>query len=275
MIYTISDGILEVSINSAGGSMTSIKYRGEERQWQGGPAWAGQDVVIFPIVGHAGPYTVQGREFAPRSHGVARYSEFALKEIKSDSLTLSLESDKKTKETYPFDFYFEIGYKLSGGALKVSYGVWAGEGKIPFYVGGHPGLIAPCGRAAITFENEESPVVYPIGGDSSEKWMKIKSFEVDKAFFAKHKTLQLGNLSGGKICARTDDGVIYSYKSDCPVWAFWSNESEGDYICVEPWWGINDFPAAPRELSLKPFMNFADKNGRKFSYSLAIEKVEN
>ena len=70
----------------------------------------------------------------------------------------------------------------------------------------------------------------------------------------------------------TQDGYTYTYRSDCPLWAFWSNENGGDYVCVEPWWGINDNPAFPRELSLKPFMNFEMGEGSTFSYELTVSE---
>ena len=60
MIYYLKNKYLSLAVNSDGGGMTSINYRGEERQWQGGEFWKGQDVVLFPIVGHAGEYEVGG-----------------------------------------------------------------------------------------------------------------------------------------------------------------------------------------------------------------------
>ena len=43
-------------------------------------------------------------------------------------------------------------------------------------------------------------------------------------------------------------------------------------MCVEPWWGINDEPAFPREFSLKPFVNFERGAGSNFGYTLTISK---
>ncbi len=251
--------------------MTSLKYLDEERLWQGGEYWKSQDIVIFPIIGHAGEYSVDGKTYKPKSHGVARYSEFALSEIGEDNLTLALSSNAVTKQTYPFDFDFSVSYALKKNSVKVTYTVRAKEGEIPFYVGGHPGMKAPNGTAVIEFENKENPVLYPVGGGKVEL-NDFKRFVADKKFFAECKTFQLGNLSGGKITAALQDGYTYTYKSDCPVYAFWSNEEGGDYICVEPWWGINDSPAAPKELSEKPFINFAGAEGKSFSYTLTIEK---
>ena len=255
--------------------MTSIKYlpTDEERQWQGDKFWASQDVVIFPIIGHADPYEAQGKVYTPKSHGVARYAEFTLADKGDNHITLSLTSDEETKKTYPYDFEFSITYRLTGKTVEVTYFVRAKEGKIPFYVGGHPGMKAPGGEALIEFENTEHPVLYPIGSPSATKITAFNRFVANKQFFKECQTFQLGSLTGGAIYAYTRDGYRYSYKSDCPVFAFWSNPDGGEYICVEPWWGINDFPAAPREITLKPFMNFADSQGSSFTYSLTIEKV--
>lgn len=275
MLYTISNQYLSVTVNSKGGSMTSVKYLplDEERQWQGDEFWGSQDVVIFPIIGHAGEYSARGRMFAPKSHGVARYSEFVLADKGEDRVTLVLTSDEETLKTYPYGFEFSITYKLVEKSVEITYFVRSKEGKIPFYVGGHPGMKAPDGEAVIEFENEENPVLYPIDGAEGVELKGLRRFVANKAFFAECKTFQLGSLSGGDIYAYTADGYRYTYSSDCPVVAFWSNEKGGDYICVEPWWGINDFPAAPREITLKPFMNFAGTEGRAFSYRLTVEKV--
>lgn len=252
--------------------MTSIKYLGEERQWQGDEFWKSQDVVIFPIVGHAGAYEAEGKTFTPKSHGVARYAEFSLINACENSLSLGFCSDEETKKTYPYDFDFKISYELIKSSVKITYTVKSKVGKIPFYVGGHPGLIAPRGEAVIEFENAESPLFYPLGTGEVIKLNRLTRFIANKDFFKEYKTLQLGNISG-KIFATVADGYRYSYQSNCPVWAFWSNEEGGEYICVEPWWGINDFDGSPKELSQKPFINFADESGKSFSYTLTIDKI--
>lgn len=272
MIYTVKSDVLTVSVTDEGGSLTSIKYNGEERLWQGGEAWKSSDVVIFPILGHAGEFTVYGVKHNLKSHGIVRYSKLALKEISDDSVTLCLSDSEDTLKNYPFKFEFEICYKVSGNSVTVNYEVRAKEGCIPFYLGGHAGMFAPDGAAVIKFEKEQNPVQYPLNSDISKPFGKVKSFVLNKRFFKEEKTLQLGGIDGA-ITAKTSDGYEYTYKSNCPLWAFWSNENIGDYVCVEPWWGINDFALAPRELALKPFINFADEKGKRFAYTLTVNKV--
>jgi galactose mutarotase-like enzyme len=272
MDYTIESSKIKLTVCDNGGSMKSIVYlpTGEERQWQGNEFWKSQDVVIFPIIGHAGGFTVNGEPCELKSHGIIRYSTLQKEEQTKNKVTLSFTSNDETKKNYPYDFIFKISYEVIEDCISVSYFVKSLGGKMPFYVGGHPGMYAPDGEAIIEFENEEHPVCYPLDSDKAVAMPKLKRFVANKQFFAECKTLQLGNLSGGAIYARTADGFTYEYKSNCPLFAFWSNEQGGDYICVEPWWGINDFKNSPSELTLKPFMNFDDGKGSKFGYSLKI-----
>ena len=272
MIYFIKNKYLTVSVNSDGGSMTSINYLGEERLWQGGEAWQSQDIVVFPVVGHAGEYEAEGKKYTPKSHGVARYSEFALADITEDKITLELNSNAVTKQTYPYDFDLLVTYALKKNTVKVTYTVRAKQGAIPFHIGAQAGMFAPDGQAVIEFESEENPVHYPLDGSAGTQISEMKRFVVNKEFFKECKTFQLGGIKSGAVTAHTQDGYKYVYKSDCPVYAFWSSEVGGDYICIDPWWGINDFPDSPKELKDKPFINFADENGKSFSYSLTIEK---
>ena len=272
MIYTIRNEYIELSVNSFGASMESLIYLGEERLWQGGQAWASRDVVIFPVVGHAGEYTAEGGKYTPKSHGVARYSQFELAKISESELVLQLSSNAETKLTYPYDFILRVKYSLNNNTVKISYEVKSTGGEIPFYIGSHAGMKAPGGEALIEFENREDPIHYLADRQEAVCLEGIKQFVLNKELLKKFKTLQFGGLSGGEIYAHTCDGYLYTYKSDCPVVAFWSNENEGDYICVECWWGINDCPTFPKELAKKPFINFADDKGKSFSYTLTVSK---
>ena len=262
MLHCIENEFLKLTVNDEGGSMHSLVYKpaDEERLWQGGEAWSSRDIVIFPIVGHAAPFEVCGKTYELKSHGLARYTRLAAERERGDKITLSFSSDSQTLERYPFEFDFAISYELDKNTLKVTYHVRSKGVFMPFYVGGHPGMYAPGGSAVIEFENEEHPVTYPLEGGAAAL-PHLKRFVADKAFFKECKTFQLGGLSGGAIYARTQDGYTYTYRSDCPVVAFWSNENGGDYVCVEPWWGINDNPAFPREFSLKPYVNFERGGG--------------
>jgi galactose mutarotase-like enzyme len=225
MDYKLFNKTIQLTVTDEGGTMKSIIYlpSGEERQWQGDEYWKSQDVVIFPIIGHAGAFTVNGKTCNLKSHGIVRYSKLLVEDKSDTSITMSLKSDEQTRENYPYDFIFKIRYDLIESGIKVSYFVQSLGCSMPFYVGGHPGMYAPGGSTVIEFENEENPTIYPIDCDGGVKLNALKRFVADKQFFAECKTLQLGGLSGGSIYAHTQDGYTYEYKSDCPLFAFWSN----------------------------------------------------
>ncbi|MCD7728863.1 MAG: hypothetical protein LUI60_02995 [Clostridia bacterium] len=273
MFYTIENEYLKLTVTDEGGTMCSLVYKptGEERLWQGQEFWKSRDVVIFPIIGHAAPYQVSGTTYELKSHGVVRYATLSA-QAEENKITLSLSSTEQTLKVYPYEFDFSVSYTLDKNTLKVTYFVKSKGGKMPFYVGGHPGMSAPGGSAVIEFENTEHPVMYPIDSATAVTLPELKRFVADKAFFKECKTLQLGSLSGGAINMYTQDGYTYTYKSACPLFAFWSNEEGGDYVCVEPWWGINDLPSFPREITLKPFINFDGGDSREFFYTLTINK---
>ncbi len=275
MIYTIKNDKISLSVMGKGACMTSLVYlpENEERLWQGEEFWKSQDVVIFPILGHAGHFEAKGNTYSPRSHGIARYSEFSVADKGEDHITLNLKSSEDTLKEYPYEFDFSITYALRDNGVEITYSVKGVKENIPFYVGGHPGMKAPKAEVEFYFENEENLMVYPIDKDRAYPLEGVKSFKVDKQFFKDVKTYQIGNLSGGAVYAYTKDGYMYTYRSNCPILAFWSHEEGGDYICVEPWWGINDFPTFPREITLKPFINFAGPEGKTYTYKLSVEKI--
>ena len=144
MLHSIENEWLKLTVNDEGGSMHSLIYKptGEERLWPGGEAWASRDVVIFPIIGHAGAFEVCGKSYALRSHGLARYARFSA-ENRGGKLVLSFSSDEDTRALYPFDFDFSVSYELEENAVKVGYRVRSKGGVMPFYVGGHPGCTLP------------------------------------------------------------------------------------------------------------------------------------
>lgn len=274
MLYSIQNEKIKLTVTDEGGTLHSVVYlpENEERLWQGQEYWKGRDIAIFPVLGHAGPFEVCGETYHLKAHGIVRYSTLKPEKITDKEITLGLDSNEQTRENYPFDFHYSVTYRLLESGFQVTYYVRSKGGAMPFYVGGHPAMATPGGSAVIEFENVENPVLYPLESDRAVKLHGVKQFVANKAFFKECKTFQLGSLSGGAISAATQDGYTYTYRSDCPLWAFWSNEEGGDYVCVEPWWGINDYPAAPREITLKPFINFDCGEGSAFSYALTIEK---
>ena len=52
--------------------------------------------------------------------------------------------------------------------------------------------------------------------------------------------------------------------------AFWSHPDKGEYICVEPWWGIPDAVEPKREIKEKERVN-SIKAGEVFEYTFTMQ----
>ncbi len=81
--------------------------------------------MLFPFVGSLKDkkFTVDGTDYPMGQHGFARDMEFELVSQTNDEAWFSLKSNDETLAKYPFEFVLEIGYKLSGSEIKVTWRV--------------------------------------------------------------------------------------------------------------------------------------------------------
>ena len=115
-MQNITNGILDVTVNENGSLLDSVKYRGEEYLWQGSEkSWKSKDIVIFPFVARLkdGWYTVDGKRYEMKNHGLARYNVFTAESNTGDTLVMDFKSSEETKKQYPFDFDFKVKYARS------------------------------------------------------------------------------------------------------------------------------------------------------------------
>jgi galactose mutarotase-like enzyme len=70
----------------------------------------------------------------------------------------------------------------------------------------------------------------------------------------------LGRKSGRKIAFETKSSVV----------AFWADDDKGQYVCVEPWWGVPDDADVKREISEKTLMESVEV-GETFTTDYVIE----
>ena len=142
-MQNITNGILDVTVNENGSLLDSVKYRGEEYLWQGSEkSWKSKDIVIFPFVARLkdGWYTVDGKRYEMKNHGLARYNVFTAESNTGDTLVMDFKSTEETKKQYPFDFDFKVKYALVGNSMKITYTVVnTGDVDMPFGLGTHFG----------------------------------------------------------------------------------------------------------------------------------------
>ena len=123
MIYDIGNDLFSVKIKEDGCELNSLKSKksGIEYLWQGNPdVWYGQSPILFPIVGKVlnNSYKYNGKDYTIEKHGFARKRKFKLVKMSNDSITMSLKSDEKTLEVYPFNFELNITYKIKDSLNK-------------------------------------------------------------------------------------------------------------------------------------------------------------
>lgn len=261
MIYTIENEFLSASISDMGAELQSLKLKetGEEYLWQGDPAvWSGHSPLLFPVVGRlkGDAYIYEGKKYELGKHGFARKTQFEAEQISDSRLKMILRSGAH-KESYPFDFTLEVDYELTCGALRVTHRV-TNEGKkeMFFSLGAHPGFNCDMGDY-IEFPEDESAWAYKLDDEtklSTERKVEQGVFDhrltVTEDIFAHDALIFEGLRSsfvtlycGGKKRATVDFG-------SAPCLGVWAKPG-AKYVCIEPWHGIDDSPAATGILSGK------------------------
>ena len=86
---TISNSILDISVEEHGAELSSIRCNGREYLWGAYPEfWKRHSPVLFPIVGSVwnGMYTSHGETFKMGQHGFARDMDFKLIKEEEDKI---------------------------------------------------------------------------------------------------------------------------------------------------------------------------------------------
>lgn len=286
--FKIQNECLKVEINPIGGSLASIFDEKSESEllWQGNAkAWKGRDIAIFPIVGRLkdGFYSVKNNNYEMNTHGLARYAEFTEYFKTESEIIIKMQSNEDTLKVYPFEFCFYVHYKLSGNNLTINYKVENLDNKtIYFGLGCHPGFVldsVECENISDTSGNylefEIKQSLTQIEMDDSNVFVKGEKkslygnvIELTKDKFAKDAILFKGVKGGIKIIRK--NGITLHFKiNNPPIFAVWSHKQFGNFVCVEPWFGLPDNNIPVREISQKALINSLEV-GKEFNYNYTL-----
>lgn len=251
-MVNLKNEYLEVQISSLGAELKSIKNNeGQEFLWQGNEKfWAGQAPVLFPITGGLkdDKYILDGKEYFLQKHGYARFCEFKEGFRNETSVEYILNSDEKSKESFPFDYELKIVYKLIKNSIDVKYIVLnKSNSTMYFSIGAHEGYSCPEGiqEYSIIFEKKETLDSTLLDGNLLEyKTERIAentdTLQLDYKYFAtdalifenikSHSVILKHNKSSKNIKVDFDgfDNLLFWTRPNAP------------YICIEPWCGIPD-----------------------------------
>lgn len=258
----ISNGKIKAGISTLGAELRSIKKDETEIMWQGDPSvWTGCAPLLFPICGglRDDKYFFDGKEYILEKHGFARHREFETEKVSDNSVTFLLKSDAETLKHYPFLFELRVIYTIIDNGVKVQYEVTNSDSKVMYFsIGAHEAYACPNGieEYSVVFEKPETLNARVLNGNlleyktvpiiENERVLPLKKeyFAVDALVFTDINSRKV-TLKNNRTNACIDvdfDGFGY--------FLLWTKPN-GNYICIEPWCGIQDFVDSDYELTRK------------------------
>ena len=280
MFYKIENEFLTCEIDDMGAQLHSLvlKENTKEYIWQGNPdIWYGQAPVLFPVIGQLidDKFRYNGVEYTMPKHGLARKLPFKVKECEGAKAVFSLESDENTLKSYPFEFELLVAFELKGKSLVNTMTVINKTGgDMYFSIGAHPGFNCRIGDV-IEFEQPETLETERIDSDNlliPERFPVIensKEIVITEDVFKKD-ALILSGIKSKKLTIRGENEVEFTF-GDCPVLGIWAKPG-APYVCIEPWYGINDDRDVKDDISKKrEIQHLAEGASFEFSWTAEIK----
>lgn len=214
----------------------------------------GGNPILFPICGQLPncTYTWEGTAYSMKNHGVARTAAWKVegyqKEAPGAYLTISLESNQETLQSYPFSFRLCYTYRLENGKLTIEQHIFHQgtnqEGPMPVHTGFHPYFSMTSKKIG---HNLMAPTYFDYN-DMTEK-------ALGSTYDAEGKTEAV-------VTAANPDGSMVFYSQDNPNKKIRLTASQAysyimlwsvdgcDFVCVEPWTAKNQEFLRGKELLL-------------------------
>jgi galactose mutarotase-like enzyme len=267
-LIRLTSGGDEAAISPLGAEAVAWKVAGTDLLWTADPQiWPRTSPVLFPIVGRArqGRISVDGRSYPMGIHGFAASSLFAVTGRSDDTAQFRLVDSDATRESFPFPFRLDIGYRLAPGSLAVSFVVEnPGGAPLPYALGLHPGFAWPFSAGErdgyrIEFEcaeRAEVPVITPEGlFSSAPRPVPIagRLLQLSDALMAKEALCFLDARSRSVRFVAPDGAAIRIETEDFPHIALWSRPG-APFLSIESWTGHGDPHEFAGDISEKPSM---------------------
>lgn len=290
---TIENSELRLEINELGAELFSIKdvKTDHEYLWHGDPSyWKSRSPVLFPIVGAIcdNRCRVEGKEYQMRQHGIARHLSFDVTYHQDSEVIFSLKSSPETLLDYPYEFILNIGYRLSGRDIIISYEVINPSDKVSYFqLGAHPGF------NFLDFDPDATVQGYFSFNDREDN-DKLTVSQLNESGFLIPQKREI-TLSGKEIAITKEtfngDALVFEdeqskdislldanhkpyirVRYDAPVVGLWSKARDGyaPFTCIEPWYGRCDRAGYSGEFKDKDWMQSLEPK-EAFTTSIVIE----
>lgn len=282
MIFYIENEYLKLGVKDMGAELTSLvsKSTGREYIWYGkADIWYGQSPILFPVIGQLldGKYRLDGREYSMPKHGIVRKKPFILTEKADSSLTFLQTADDESMSMYPYRFRLYVTFELKNRALTVTHRVENDNDRVMFFsIGAHPGWNCKLGdklrfphKQTISTERIDSDSIlidrrFPLLDNEDAITITKEIFEPDALILSGYTDREI-TLDGGDFSVRFDYG-------DAPVLGIWAKPG-APYVCIEPWFGINDSRDKKADISEKRgILSLPARDSYLFTWSAEVSE---
>ncbi len=284
MKFTAENQYVSIEVKQYGAELSSFKSKetGIEYLWQGNPdVWYGQSPVLFPIVGtlRQNKYKVDGIEYEMGRHGIARKRDFELKEQGEGYLILTQSWNEDSLKKYPYKYILDIEFRLDGKKLTVTHTVKNADNKaIYFSIGAHPGFNCKIGDY-LEFQENETLVCEKINDDALLDGIHYPTLADEKIFEITANVFDadahvLSGMKSDTLYLKSNERkeVIKFNFGKAPYLGLWAKPA-AEYVCIEPWYGINDTPAETPDFSQKRAIESLEE-GEEFNFPWSAEIIE-
>lgn len=267
MTHYIENEFLTVGVKEYGSELTSVKSKkdGYEFLWQGDEnIWYGQSPVLFPIVGRLieDKYVLDGKEYEMPKHGFARKTNWNLLEKDEDSMSFILSESPETLSKYPYKFDLIVTFTLDGNKLRVNHAVVnKNDDTMYFSLGAHPGFNCKVGDTLRFSENEtlstekidlvhslRLPETYPVLDNAADITITEHIFDEDALILHGIKSKYIS------LIKQNDSHSVKFDMGGSPYLGIWAKPA-APYVCIEPWFGVNDSFDRKKDFSEKTGIN--------------------
>ncbi len=281
MVYSAENSKFTLAVKEMGAELNSLKSKetGIEYIWNGNTdIWYGQSPILFPIIGRLldDKYTLNGKEYSMDKHGIVRKKPFTLVEKTENSLTFVQTDDDESITKYPYKFELKVKFQLTEKGLRVTHTVKNNNDSVMYYsFGAHPAFNCQIGdylefNKDTSLETEridhESILIdekFPIEMDGN-KVVLTKDLFVDDA-------LILSSFDSDSISIKSNShDRIIKFDFDSPFLGIWAKPN-APYVCLEPWWGVNDSYNKVSDFSEKRgIMALEPNSSKEFAWEVSI-----
>ncbi len=263
-IYTIENERFRVSARTVGAELCAFTEKTEdgeyEHLWEGNPdIWAGQSPLLFPVVGKLmdDHYTLDDKGYHMPKHGFAKRMEFLLESRTENTMTFLLTDKPETHLGFPYNFALRVVYRFVENGFQMEFRVYnPGDKTMYFSIGAHPAFRIAIGDRVV-MDREETLSAYKLGADflRAEQTQPVfdhsRELVITEDIFAEDALIFDGPVSRGASVVRADGHHVHVDFGGAPCLGIWAKPG-APYVCIEPWYGIDDaWNATNRDIKKK------------------------